>query len=134
MSMESDGMRTSAILLLAAVVILFMPSSTCARDVIVRDSDELRSALDKAKPGTTIKLMPGEYRGGIFLSGANGREDAPITICGSDREEPPVFTGGNQALHLSDSNHIVISNDSRDSGTAASRPAVRASSLVVAYP
>jgi len=108
-ALREDVMRSPSHLLLLACALTAAAASRCpCGEVVVRNSNDLRSALKAVQPGTTLKLMPGRYRGGIGLRALNGREGAPITICGFQGKEPPVFTGGNEAIHLSDCNHIVL--------------------------
>jgi len=78
------------------------------KEVSVSNSTELRAALAGAKPGTTIKLNPGKYQGGIPLKNINGTQVAPVTICGADEKNLPQFSGGTVALHLSDCSYLVL--------------------------
>lgn len=71
---------------------------------------ELLQATRSAKPGTTILIEPGSYRGGVLLENLHGTEDLPITIKGSDPKNPPVFSGGGSSLQLSKISHLVIEN------------------------
>ena len=95
---------------LVFIAILFLTCRVYGQDLVVHNSKGLRSALKTVKPGTTITLMPGQYRGGISLSGISGQKNAPITLSGRNKHKPPVFVGGNEALHLSNCSHIVIRN------------------------
>ncbi|MFM8291992.1 MAG: right-handed parallel beta-helix repeat-containing protein [Planctomycetia bacterium] len=81
-----------------------------AAPVTVRDSDGLKVAAHSAAAGTVIRLEPGDYRPGVFISGRNGAADAPITIEAADPKHPPVFTGGNEALHVTSCSHVVLRN------------------------
>jgi len=90
--------------------VALMAAGLCAQTVRVSDSDQLRRALAGAGPGTTILLEPGRYRGDVHVSDLAGGVDAPITIAGADPEDPPVFDGGRQALHLADCRYIVLRN------------------------
>jgi hypothetical protein len=81
-----------------------------AAEVLVRDSAELRAALQELAPGTTIVLASGAYQGNIYLQGAAGTEQAPITITGADPNKPPVFSEGGQAMHLADCSHLILRN------------------------
>lgn len=49
--------------------------------VDVTTPEELRAALAEARPGTTITMAPGEYRGS-FLAQAAGEAGNPITLTG----------------------------------------------------
>ena len=81
-----------------------------AGSVLVRSSGELRAALRTATPGTTIRIAPGCYRGGVDLRALTGQEHKPIVITGADPTDPPVFSGGSEALHLSDCCHVTLSH------------------------
>ena len=81
-----------------------------AAPVAVRDSDGLRAAFNAATPGTVIRLAQGTYQPSVFLSGKSGGPGKPIVIEGADPANPPVFTGGNEALHLTSCTHIVLRN------------------------
>ncbi|HLU54477.1 MAG TPA: DUF1565 domain-containing protein [Pseudonocardia sp.] len=48
----------------------------------------IQKALDRAQPGTTINLAPGEYREQIATQ-RDGRPDAPITIKGPETGQDP---------------------------------------------
>jgi hypothetical protein len=84
-------------------------ASLQAADVSVSDSPSLRRACAAANPGDHIRLAPGRYAPGVYLSNLNGTPDHPITIEG-DANDPPVFDGGTEALHLSNCSHVVLRN------------------------
>ncbi len=67
-----------------------------ADDIIIRDAESLRSALRDLKPGTTLKISPGEYPGGHTVSGIER-----LTIEALDPTQPPVFKGGKTGFHFS---------------------------------
>jgi len=78
---------------------------------IVRDTEELRAALNQLGPGSQVWIAPGTYRGGHFLSEAQGTARDPIVIRAQFRDQPPVFEGGaSEAWHLSDCCHLVLSD------------------------
>ncbi len=81
-----------------------------AAEVLVHNSSELRAALPELTPGMTIVLVPGAYQGNIYVQGAAGTEQAPITITGADPNRPPVFSEGGQAIHLADCSHLILRN------------------------
>ena len=86
-------------------------SNLYARDITVRNSTELLNILRKAQDIDTIHLAPGEYTGGIYIRDISGRADAPITIRGTDPNNPPVFSrGGGQAIHMADCSHITLTH------------------------
>lgn len=79
-----------------------------AGDVAVDTLDGLRRALADAAPGTTIRIAPGTYRGGISARGLKGEAGRPIVLAAADPERPPVFEGGNVGLHLSGVAHVEL--------------------------
>ncbi len=81
-----------------------------ADEINIRNTEELRRAITRVKPGATISLEPGSYEGGIYLSNVSGTDNAPITIEADEPNNPPIFSGGGQAMHLSDCNHIILRN------------------------
>jgi hypothetical protein len=80
-----------------------------AADVEVRATAELRAALAAAKPGTTLRVAPGEYEGGIAAVGLRGTREQPIAIRAADPAHPPIVRGGVVGLHLSDAEHVEVS-------------------------
>lgn len=76
-------------------------------EITVTDSDALRAALAEAGPGTTIRLAPGTYRGGLSLRGLRGEPGRPILVKAADPERPPVIEGGS-GLHLSGATHLEL--------------------------
>jgi hypothetical protein len=67
-----------------------------ADEIIIRDAESLRFALRDLKPGTTLKIRPGEYPGGHAISGIE-----KLTIEALDPKRPPVFTGGRTGFQFS---------------------------------
>lgn len=76
-----------------------------APEVVVRDPTELAAALKVLRPETTLKIGPGEYKGGNAVSNLNG-----LTIEALDPQSPPIFRGGNQAWHFSRCNGLTVRN------------------------
>ena len=74
-----------------------------ANDIIVRDSDSLRLNLRDLKPGTTLKIAPGDYPGGHHLVGV-----VKLTIEALDPKNPPHFKGGNNAWQFSRCNDLTL--------------------------
>lgn len=89
-------------MVLALALILLQPQ--------VHDLESFRLAVSRAKPGDAILLAPGRYPGGLFFGGIHGTKEKPITIGGSDPQNPPVFAGGNTAVQISKARHLVIQN------------------------
>jgi hypothetical protein len=81
-----------------------------AAPVTVRDSAGLKAACAAAGPGPVIRLAPGDYQPGVFVGDRSGSPAAPIVIEGADPKRPPVFAGGNEALHFTSCSHLVLRN------------------------
>ncbi len=84
-----------------------------AEQVTVSTRDELEAAVRRAKPGTTILVAPGEYRGGLSFNGLRGAEGQPIIVTALDHDQRPVFRGGSSAWQLTDPmfvelRHLII--------------------------
>ena len=65
-------------------------------EITVRDATELKSALSALKPGTTLKIAPGDYPADHMVQGV-GR----LTVEALDPKNPPHFKGGSVAWHFS---------------------------------
>ena len=74
------------------------------------DSDQLRAAARRARPGTVILLAPGKYRPGVRIERLAGNRGQPIVIEAADPERPPLFEGGDTAIHLVDCSHVTLRN------------------------
>jgi hypothetical protein len=81
-----------------------------AAEISVQNSTQLQAAVRDLTPGTTVLLAPGTYQGDIYIHGAAGAQQAPIVIAGIDPNNPPIFSGGRQAIHLSDCSHLILRN------------------------
>src|SRR5688500_12730988 len=77
-------------------------------EVRVSDRAALARALADAGPGTRILMGPGDYPGGLQLSGRHGAVGNPIVIASADPAKPARFVGGGSALHLSDVSHVEL--------------------------
>lgn len=92
-----------------AGLVLALPLSAAAGDTIrVGNRDELALALHDPKPGTTISIAPGTYRGGLSGGRLRGTKEEPIVIAGADPKNPPVIHGGGGGLHLSSPEHVEL--------------------------
>ncbi|MEC5125235.1 right-handed parallel beta-helix repeat-containing protein [Verrucomicrobiales bacterium BCK34] len=96
----------------AAIVgfVLLLSLSARSAEINVSDAAGLQSAVANAQPGTTILLAPGDYGSGFHFKNINGTSAQPIIIEGVSRDAPPLFSGGKEAIHLSDCNHLVLRN------------------------
>jgi Right handed beta helix region len=74
----------------------------------VADTQQLQEALSRARPGETIRIAPGEYRGGVTGQGLRGVPGKPIILKAADPKRPPVFKGGMTGLHLSMVSHLEL--------------------------
>ena len=84
--------------------VLFVPC-VLASEVLVQSPDELEAALRDLKAGTTLKIAPGNYPGGHFVSGVE-----KLSIEALDPKQPPHFRGGANAWHFSRCNGLTLRN------------------------
>lgn len=75
-------------------------SAEKGRTIQVSTAEELQTVLKNAEAGDTILLAGGEYEwgqkgtaGSLFMSSAEGTEDAPITIKSIDKSNPAIMKG-----------------------------------------
>jgi len=83
---------------------------TQAHEIPIANSAELRAAVGNLTPGTTLQLKPGVYQGSLYLRNVAGTAAAPVVIQGAEPNNPPVFKGGGQAIHLSDCSYLTLRN------------------------
>jgi hypothetical protein len=74
-----------------------------ARVVEVRNQEELRQALGRLEAGTTLKIAPGTYRGGLSVNGVER-----LVVEALDPERPPEFVGGANAWQFSRCQGLVV--------------------------
>ena len=67
-----------------------------------------QSASRAARPGDTILIYPGTYRGTFWIENLKGTATAWISIRGTDRDRV-IFSGGSESLHISDGEYLRIS-------------------------
>ena len=97
--------------IILASLILSAFSNLHAKDITVHNSSELSNALRKPQDIASILLLPGKYKGGIYIHGVSGQADTPLAIRGTDPNNPPIFSGGgNQAIHMADCSHITLAH------------------------
>ncbi len=89
-------MKSSFFLTIPFLTSLFLTSMAHAGDLIVRDPDSLRQSLRELKPGTTLKIAPGDYPGGHHVAGVDR-----LTVEALDPKNPPHFQGGANAWQFS---------------------------------
>ncbi|MBL9199067.1 MAG: hypothetical protein JNL39_01120, partial [Opitutaceae bacterium] len=87
----------------AGIILLALSPAvgTVAADVAVAGPAELRAAVAAARPGARLLLAGGDYGGGYRFADVRGEPGRPIVIAAADPKNPPVFRGGNVAIHLS---------------------------------
>ncbi|MFN0078013.1 MAG: right-handed parallel beta-helix repeat-containing protein [Prosthecobacter sp.] len=88
-----------------ALLFVLCSATVYADEIIVRDADSLRTALRDLKPGTTLKLAPGDYPGGHSVGGVE-----KLTIEALDPKNRPHFKGGGNAWHFSCCNNLTLRN------------------------
>ncbi|MEY3386712.1 MAG: hypothetical protein RIR53_1523, partial [Bacteroidota bacterium] len=74
-----------------------------------RQYPDPRAACLQAKPGDTVLIHPGTYRGTFWIENLNGSAEASIIIRGTDRTAV-VFDGGSESMHFSDCSHLIVEN------------------------
>jgi len=67
-------------------------------------------ALQGARPGDAVRLLPGTHAPGVFISNLSGTSNAPIWLGGVPGLERPRIEGGSTALHLSMARYVVVEN------------------------
>jgi hypothetical protein len=68
----------------------------------------LGRALQGVQPGDAVRLHPGTYAGGLYVSDVSGREDAPVWIGGVAGHAKPRIEGGSEAMHLTRVRYLVL--------------------------
>lgn len=102
-------LRTLTILCLAACGLTPSPAADAPLKVVrVSTTDELRSAVGSAQPGTLIELAPGDYTGDAYFKNLRGQAGKPIVIAGSDPKKLPRFSGGGNGLHFSNPSFVEV--------------------------
>lgn len=70
----------------------------------------LSRAWQIVQPGDAIRLLPGLYEEGFYLSDHSGTAAKPIRLGGLPGADRPVLAGENQALHLVRVRYLVVEN------------------------
>ena len=107
-SIAPRGPSAAPVLLLFALLSSAPSPGTLLEEIRVRSSEELLAAARAARAGAVIVLAPGEYAPDVRIEGLRGSERRPIVIRGADPDDPPVFEGGGQALHLVDCSFVTL--------------------------
>ncbi len=97
-------MKQACILIwLALAGVVVAAAAEGGRVVEVGNDTDLRQALAALKNGTTLKIAPGQYRGGLMVRGVRH-----LVIEAVDADQPPEFVGGTNAWHFSRCDDLVI--------------------------
>jgi|GEM_PF-1195744 len=98
--------HTACVLALMCGLVHAAPAQT----VTANSREQLIELVNSAKPGTTIRLAPGDYKGGLRFKGLHGEADKPIAIVGTDGDRMPTIRGGTSCIQISSSSHLVLEN------------------------
>ncbi len=71
--------------------------------ITVHSDAELRTAIANLKNNNTLKIAPGDYRGGLSVRGIDG-----LTVEAADPQQPPTFTGSGNAWHFSACSNLLV--------------------------
>ena len=86
-----------------SLLLIVLTSITQADDVVVRDADSLRKSIRDLKPGTTLRIAPGDYPGGHHVVGVDR-----LTVEALDPKNPPLFKGGANAWHFARCQNLTV--------------------------
>lgn len=75
-------------------------------------------ALQGARPGDAIRLLPGTHVPGTFISNLAGTSNAPIWLGGVPGLGRPRIESGNTALHLSRASYVIVEHIEVSGATA----------------
>jgi hypothetical protein len=84
------------------------PETPAERTVVVSTTDELRTAVNTATPGTHVLLNPGVYSGGLFFGGIKGQAGRAVVIGAADPNNRPVISGGAEGMQFSDAAYLIV--------------------------
>jgi hypothetical protein len=73
--------------------------------VEVGNDPALRSAIAKLEAGTTLKIAPGQYRGGLSVQSVER-----LVVEAADPKRPPEFVGGTNAWQFSRCEGLIVRN------------------------
>jgi hypothetical protein len=98
-------MKIMLVVLAIATTTIVLP----AKEIHVRPGEMKPGvAIRSAKPGDSVIIHPGEYRGGEWIKGVSGTSEKVITIRAADPKSPPVISGGLAGWQFSACSHLVI--------------------------
>jgi hypothetical protein len=87
-----------------------LATGVAADEARVSSREQLAQAIGQARPGATILIAPGAYRGGMSFRSLHGTMEAPIVIAAADPQNPPVIEGGGSGFHLSSPAFVELRN------------------------
>ncbi|MCE9615774.1 MAG: right-handed parallel beta-helix repeat-containing protein [Lentisphaerae bacterium] len=76
----------------------------------VRNTAQIKAALETLRPGDTLLIEPGSYSGNIRATALAGTAAAPICIRAADPQSPPIFQSGSRAFHFSRCSFLQLQN------------------------
>ena len=82
---------------------LGLAAAATAAEVTVHNAQDLRGAVRDLKPGTTLKIAPGDYPGGHQVTGLD-----QLTIEALDAQRPPHFIGGTTGWQFSRCQRLTL--------------------------
>ena len=103
----------SSRVLLTTILLLALPALAQSRDVDVATEGALRAAIERADPGTTVRIAPGRYRLSRRLTvgpGSSGTARRPVVIRPRGRVGSVVIdaAGAEEAFHVTGARHVHI--------------------------
>ena len=93
----------------AAVPVSRLRAEACPDPTVtVSSAEDLRLAIDRAEPGTSIWMEPGVYGRGYYMT-KKGTAKNPIWICGSEEAVVDASRNGQQhGFYLSSTEHVRL--------------------------
>lgn len=76
--------------------------------IFANNQTELDQAWVELRPGVTLVIGSGNYRGGIYLRQISGSAGSPVIIRAANPHAPPIFSGNQTGLQLSGCHHIHL--------------------------
>ena len=95
-------------LIASLLIVVLSVGVSVAEEVEVGQLSALRKALTQAAPGTTIRILPGTYSGGVAVKNLQGMPQTPIFITAADPQQMPEFVGGAEGLKFSSCAYIKV--------------------------